>query len=173
MLLGDAPRWEDEILGGWTISGIPSWHSGLAFTATSNAYVAGFANNAPAIFNGNRAAIKVNRHKNSDGTVNLFSGDGSAANAAFSGPVGLNIGSRNNLRGPSAFGMDAGVAKSFALVADRVNMKFRADAFNVFNHPTFALPAADITDETGSPFGQINSTTGAPRVVQLALRVEF
>jgi len=73
--------------------------------------VAGFANNAPAIFNGNHAAIKANRHKNSDGSVNLFTGDGTAANAAFSGPVGLNIGSRNNLRGPSAFGMDAGLPR--------------------------------------------------------------
>jgi hypothetical protein len=173
MLLGAAPRWEDEILGGWTISGIPSWHSGVAFSATSNAYVAGFANNAPAIFNGNHAAIKANRHKNSDGSVNLFTGDGTAANAAFSGPVGLNIGSRNNLRGPSAFGMDAGVAKAFPLVTDRISMKFRADAFNVFNHPTFSLPASDITDETGSPFGQINSQANAPRVLQFALRVEF
>jgi hypothetical protein len=173
MLLGAAPRWEDEIVGGWTISGIPSWHSGVAFSATSNAYVAGFANNAPAIFNGNHAAIKANRHKNSDGSVNLFAGDGSAANAAFSGPVGLNIGSRNNLRGPSAFGMDAGVAKAFPLVTDRISMKFRADAFNVFNHPTFALPASDITDELGTPFGQINSQANAPRVLQFALRVEF
>jgi hypothetical protein len=173
MLLGAAPRWEDEILGGWTISGIPTWHSGVAFSATSNAYVAGFANNAPAIFNGNHAAIKANRHKNSDGSVNLFTGDGTAANAAFSGPVGLNIGSRNNLRGPSAFGMDAGVAKAFPLVTDRISMKFRADAFNVFNHPTFSLPASDITDETGSPFGQINSQANAPRVLQFALRVEF
>jgi hypothetical protein len=52
-------------------------------------------------------------------------------------------------------------------------MKFRADAFNVFNHPTFSLPASDITDETGSPFGQINSQANAPRVLQFALRVEF
>jgi hypothetical protein len=69
--------------------------------------------------------------------------------------------------------MDAGVAKAFPLVTDRISMKFRADAFNVFNHPTFALPASDITDETGSPFGQINGQANAPRVLQFALRVEF
>jgi hypothetical protein len=68
-----------------------------------------------------------------------------------------------------------GVAKTFPLVTDRVNMKFRADAFNVFNHPTFGPPNqlnSDITNTTGT-FGQINATTGAPRVLQLALRVEF
>ena len=71
-------------------------------------------------------------------------------------------------------GYDAGLAKTFALVEDRANLKFRADAFNVFNHPTFALPVGnDISHPERSPFGQINATTGTPRVVQLALRVEF
>ena len=105
-----APRWLDEAIGGWAVSGIPSWHSGLAFTAFSNAFVAGFANNAPAIFNGNRGAVQAHVHKNSDGTVNLFTSS-SAADATYSGPVGFTIGSRNNLRGPSAWGMDAGLAK--------------------------------------------------------------
>jgi hypothetical protein len=162
----------DELIGGWGISGIPTWHSGVAFTAVSNAYVAGYANDAPAIFSGNRAAIQPHVNKGSNGAVNLFS-NFTTATAAFSGPVGLNIGSRNNLRGPSAFGMNAGVAKKFPLVSDRVNLIFRADAFNVLNHPTFGLPNNDITDQTESPFGQINSTTGAPRVMQFALRVEF
>jgi hypothetical protein len=163
----------DELLGGWAVSGIPQWHSGLAFTAFSNAYVAGFANNAPGIFNGNRTAIAPHLHKASDGTVNLFTSS-SAADAAYSGPVGFTIGSRNNLRGPSAWGFDAGAAKTFPLAENRVNLKFRADAFNVFNHPTFALPSGtDITEESGIPFGQINATTGAPRVLQLAVRIEF
>ena len=168
-----APRWADELIGGWAISGIPSWHSGVAFSTVSNAFVAGYANNAPAIFSGNHAAVKAHVNKTSSGAVNLFS-DPTTANAAFSGPVGLEIGSRNNLRGPSAWAMDAGMAKTFPLVGDRVNANFRADAFNVFNHPTFAVPSGtDITGETGTPFGQINSTTGAPRVLQLALRIEF
>jgi hypothetical protein len=168
-----SPRWVDEVIGGWALSGIPQWHSGLAFTAYSGAFVAGFANNAPAIFSGSRATVAPHLHKESDGSVNLFS-DSSAALSAYNGPVGLTIGSRNSLRGPSAWGFDAGLAKTFPLVEDRANLKFRADAFNVFNHPTFALPAGnDITEPGGTPFGQINSTTGTPRVVQLALRIEF
>jgi hypothetical protein len=146
----------------------------VAYTAFSNAYVAGFANDAPAIFNGNRAAVQAHVHKNADGTVNLFSNP-TAASAAFSGPVGFNIGSRNSLRGPSAWGFDMGLAKTFALISDRLNLKFRADAFNVFNHPTFGAPIitnADI-NSSSAPFGQINATTGAPRVLQLALRLEF
>lgn len=168
-----APRWVDELVGGWALSGIPQWHSGLAFSAFSNAYVAGFSNDAPAIFNGNRGAIAPHLHKLADGSVNLFTSS-SAADSAYSGPVGFNIGSRNNLRGPSAWAFDAGLAKSFVLVQDRASLKFRADGFNVLNHPTFALPGGtDITESNGQPFGQINATTGAPRVVQLAVRIEF
>jgi hypothetical protein len=168
------PRWLDEIIGGWAVSALPSWHSGVAFTALSNAFVAGFANDAPATFNGNRSEVAAHVHKNPDGTVNLFSNP-ATADAAFSGPIGFQVGSRNSLRGPSAWGTDAGLAKTFPLILDRVNLKFRADAFNVFNHPTFGAPGsgnADIT-QSSAPFGQINGTTGAPRVLQLALRVEF
>jgi hypothetical protein len=169
------PRWLDEVIGGWNVSGQPLWHSGIAFTAFSNAFVAGFANNAPAIFNGNRAAVQAHVHKTAGKSVNLFT-DPVAADAAFSGPVGLNIGSRNNLRGPSYWGMDAGVAKTFPLVGDRIVAKFRTDAYNVFNHPAFNLPsmsASDITQQGGVPFGQINSQNGSPRVLQFALRIEF
>jgi carboxypeptidase family protein len=166
------PRWANEAVGGWTVAGIPSWHSGLAFTAFSNAFLAGFATNDPGIFNGNRGAVTPHLHKTSSGAVTLFANP-ATANASFAGPVGFQYGSRNNLRGPSAWGMDAGLGKSFA-AGERTSVKFRADAFNVFNHPTFALPSGtDISGSSGIPFAQINETTGAPRVVQLALRIEF
>ena len=48
-LAAGAPRWLDEIVGGWSVSGLPSVHSGNAYFATANAFVAGYANNAPAI----------------------------------------------------------------------------------------------------------------------------
>jgi hypothetical protein len=169
-----APRWLDEAIGGWAVSGIPSWHSGVAYTAFANAYLAGFANDAPPIFNGKRSLIHAHVHKNSDGSVNIYDNPTAAA-GTFSGPLGLEVGSRNNLRGPGAWGMDAGLAKTFPVVTDRVDMKFRADAFNVFNHPTFAAPTQtndDYTSTTGT-FGQVTSQTGTYRVLQLSLRLEF
>ena len=65
--------------------------------------------------------------------------------------------------------MDAGLAKAFPIF-DNVSLKFRADAFNVFNHPTFGTQNSDIT--SGS-FGQISYTSSSPRVAQFALRLEF
>ncbi len=172
------PKWGDEIIGGWMLSGIPTWHTGVAYNATSNAYVAGFANNAPATLVGPAALLKTKIHGGEGQPLKAFA-NSTAARAAFVGPVGLDIGSRNNLRGPGYFNMDLGLGKTFPLVGERVNLKFRCDAFNALNHPNFSLPSMDITQANGVLFGTITSTVVPPgsdlasRVLQLALRLEF
>jgi hypothetical protein len=174
----DVPKWINEVIGGWNVDGIPAWHSGTPFNATSNAFVAGYANNAPAVFIGTNGAIQNHLNRTSSGAVYEYSNP-NAVLAEFTGPVGFGIGGRNTLRGPGAFTFDAGLGKTFPVV-EKVNVKFRADAFNALNHPVFLNPISDITS---SQFGQITSTatsatngaftnTGA-RVMQFSLRVEF
>jgi len=51
-------------------------------------------------------------------------------------------------------------------------LKFRADAFNALNHPSFNTPSTDITESSGR-FGVISSTSSTARVLQGALRLEF
>ncbi len=175
---GNMPFWANEIVGGWDISALPSWHSGTAFSTTSSAFVAGYANNAPAILIGSYSDVKPHAHKQADGSVNLFSNQDKALNS-FEGPIGFQIGSRNNLRGPSYTNFDLGVAKAFPLHGDNVKLKFRCDAFNAFNHPNFDLPVTGNTDITGgSNFGKLTKTVVSPsgasaRVLQGALRLEF
>ena len=172
------PRLADEFIGGWSVSGIPSWHSGQAWSPLSNAFVAGFANDAPAIFNGDKNAVRRGIHKESNGSVSVFA-DPAAADAAFSGPIGLTLGSRNILRGPEYFNMDAGLAKTFALLPSRnINFKFRADAFNVLNHPNFddldyGSYGGQVNITATSNFGQLTGVTGDRRVLQLSGRIEF
>jgi hypothetical protein len=175
---GTLPLLADELVGGWSVSGIPSYHSGQAWSPLSNAFVAGFANDAPAIFDGDVNAVKRGIHKQANGSLTVFA-DPAAADAAFSGPVGLSIGSRNILRGPQFFNMDAGLAKTFALLPEKnINFKFRADAFNVFNHPNFddldyGSYGGEINITAASNFGQLTAINGAPRVLQLSGRIEF
>jgi hypothetical protein len=179
---GNIPFLLNEVIGGWDLSGITTWHTGIAFGTNSNAFVAGYSNDAPAIFNGDRVGVQAHVHKTASGQVNLFA-DPVRAQNDFTGPVGFNIGSRNNLRGPNYFDQDLGLAKTFPLVSDRVNLKFRADAFNALNHPNFALPSfaspPETFDITGGTFGQLTSMASIPggnygyRVMQFALRLEF
>ncbi len=165
------PTWANEIVGGWIVSGLPSWHTGNAYFAGANAFVAGYANNAPAILTGPIDDMKAKLHGGNGQPLVAYS-NLTAASADFTGPLGFEIGSRNNLRGPGYFDMDLGLGKTFPLW-ERVSLKFRGDAFDTFNHPNFATPCSDITD-ANCEFGIVGATTGtATRVLQVAARLEF
>lgn len=169
------PLWLDEITGGWTLSGMPTWHTGYPFFARSSAYVAGYSNNAPAVVTGNMSDLKVHVNKDSSGNVWLFK-DATKAVNSYEGPTGFEMGARNNLRGPSYFNFDLGLSKTFPLYKNSAHLKLRGDAFNVLNHPSFDIPTAntylDITQSSGN-FGQVNDTVSTSRVLQVALRLEF
>jgi hypothetical protein len=175
-----APFWLNEIIGGWDISAVPAIHSGNAIFASSNAFVAGYANNAPAILTGNIADFDSHVHKAANGTVWAFKKSDDSYVNDFEGPIGFKIGSRNNLRGPRYVNFDLGLAKTFPILPnERLNLKFRCDAYNAFNHPSFNPPSSssnennlDITESTGT-FGVITSTASTARVLQGALRLEF
>jgi carboxypeptidase family protein len=179
--LGTAPRWLDEAVGGWSISGLPSYRTGLAVTPYSDAFLASFDNGDPAIFTGNKSDLKTKVNvDHSTNTVYAFAGG--AAGAAkvlseFRGPIGIEYGQRNFVRGPGAFLFDAGLGKTFPIAQDKVNLKFRADAYNVLNHPAFGTPAMNIVTNA-SNYGQISGTTTSlaatgARVAQFSLRLEF
>ena len=84
---------------------------------------------------------------------------------------------RNFFRGPGRTNLDLALAKTTALT-ERVNVEFRVEGFNVFNHAEFANPDVNINSGT---FGQITTTdfgTGTTavhteRILQLALRLSF
>jgi Carboxypeptidase regulatory-like domain len=170
-LLSGAPLWLNEVVGGWSVSGLPSVHSGGAYFATANAFVAGYANNAPATLTGPISDLNIHINGGKGQPLYAFANP-TQANADYVGPVGFDIGSRNNLRGPGFFNLDLGLAKAFPIYGDRVVLKFRADAFNVLNHPSFGNPTVDITNQS-TQFGTITGTQSSPRVLQLALRLEF
>jgi hypothetical protein len=75
----------------------------------------------------------------------------------------------SNLRVDATNNVNLSATKDFR-IKEAMKLQFRADAFNLCNHPLFAAPTIGVT--SGS-FGQISSTTNAPRVVQLGLRLAF
>jgi hypothetical protein len=167
------PRWADELAGGWSVSGLPTWRSGYPYFAYSEAFVAGYSNNAPAVLTGNIGDLKTRPHKDSTGAVWMYK-DVSKSLDDYVGPTGFDIGSRNNLRDEHAFSLDLGLGKTFP-IHDRARLVFRCDAFNALNHPVFAAPGSDERDvtESSASFGQVTGTSSTPRVLQGALRFEF
>ena len=175
----NVPKYVDEAIGGWSVSGLPSYRSGLAVTAYSDAYLASFDNDDPAIFTGNKSDLKISPNKVGS-TVYGFKGGAAGSTAVqneFRGPLGLEYGQRNLLTGPTAVQFDAGLAKIFSIIDEKVNLQFRADFFNVLNHPVFGTQAVNIVGNAGT-FGQIAGTVGAApnagaRIGQFSLRLQF
>ena len=71
--------------------------------------------------------------------------------------------------GPDFVNSDFSVIKDFPLPRE-IGLNFRAEFFNLFNHPQYGMPINDI-NEPG--FGSVSSTVNNPRLVQLALKLSF
>ena len=76
-------------IGGWQISGLPTWQTGFPYYPNTTAYGAGYATLAPAILLGNHSAdVSSNPHKDPTSGRLLNFKDPSAAAADFTGPDG-------------------------------------------------------------------------------------
>ena len=78
---------------------------------------------------------------------------------------------RNCIIGPPQKNVDFTLGRMFKL-GERQNLRFRADFFNLFNHPSFANPAAPSVSAAGG-FAPITSTVGTPRLIQFSLKYSF
>jgi hypothetical protein len=96
---------------------------------------------------------------------------------AFAAPVGRNgtLG-RNTFYGPGAVNFDFSLFKTFTF-HERHNVQFRAEMFNIFNHPQFGNPVSSLTAESlfGASLATITTAEGfhTSRQVQFALRYSF
>jgi len=87
---------------------------------------------------------------------------------------------RNYLRNPAFWALNTAVQRSFPIY-EQLQLKFRADAFNIFNHPNLSNP---YTASLGSTFGELDGITtigaskalyamGASRSLQFSLKLQF
>ena len=86
-------------------------------------------------------------------------------------PGNLGDASRVPVVGPDFWNSDFSLIKQFALPRKDMGLNFRAEFFNLFNHPQFGMPNNDINQPSG--FGAVTSTVNNPRLVQLALKLTF
>ena len=97
--------------------------------------------------------------------------------------TGFGAGGRNLFRAPFQERFDVALAKQFK-ITERVNFQFRADFFNIFNHPSFDAPNNSVSLSNGgnpptfstpqnSTLGLIQHTIGSPRFIQLSIHLGF
>jgi hypothetical protein len=176
-----AHRW----LGGWQVSGIVSAQSGADFSVTDSAIDSNedsqFTDRA--VYTGSGNIANAIHHNVSPATGYLSTPDFAMLNSpALLCPASENLGlwcnvgemQRNSLVGPGFFDTDLGFAKVIK-INERASFKFEGNFFNIFNHPNFLPPDANLNDGT---FGKSLSTftnqqTGGPRITQLAVRFDF
>jgi hypothetical protein len=106
---------------------------------------------------------------------------------AFSIPSTIRQGTegRNDIAGFGLSQVDLSVGRTFP-VSDRMKVQFRADAFNILNHPNFMNPIADLDPTCGvvclGSSQMVNQglggliplfQEGGPRSLQLSLKFEF
>jgi hypothetical protein len=80
--------------------------------------------------------------------------------------------------GPRFVNTDFSILKDFPMsFREGMNLQFRAEFFNLFNHPQFFMGGIGDTGQqdinTPSSFGVINQTLNNPRLIQFALRLNF
>jgi hypothetical protein len=171
----------NAVLGGWSTSGILRYRTGFPFNTHTGTFPINFTQDAPAVFNGDRTAVRQGIHTDpTTGAIQFFASQ-DAALGAFSFPFGGDTGTRNPVHGPSFTNLDVAVYKSFPMPwSERQKLQFRWEAFNVFNHTNFGVPG-DPNSLTNSnnilqnpqAFGVITTTAGSARQMQFSLRYDF
>jgi hypothetical protein len=158
-----ANRLLNAVAGGWALSGIWTWQSGLPFSVTSG------VDNARTGTGGQLADVSgdpgLGGSRSRAEQVNKWF-DTSVFSPNAPGTFG-NSG-RNSLRGPRYATVDLGLQKTFP-IAGSVQTQLRVEAFNVLNNVNLGLPVSALNNGN---FGRIQSA-GDPRILQLALRVLF
>jgi outer membrane receptor protein involved in Fe transport len=171
----------DEIVGGWRASGVFQWHSGLPYTPVIQGSVADGVD--PGLTPSFSAGSTLYPEIVGNPTVSNPTISHWFNTAAFANPAGGTFGNtgRNTLIGPGFTDVDFSIGKEFSLhVREGMKLEIRADAFNVFNHPNFANPDADVgllsngqlADSAGGTISHTENYTGQ-RIVQLGLHFRF
>jgi len=161
---------ERTALGGWEISGVVSAQSGFPWSVTVPVDIARIGASS------SRASVTGNPNlSGSQRTPSRWFDTSVFVAPALMTPGQFGNSGRNILRGPGFQNWDLTLMKNFAL-GERANLQFRAESFNIFNHPNFTgLNTSVAFAANGSPtagFGAVNAA-GPGRTLEFGLKLRF
>jgi Carboxypeptidase regulatory-like domain len=153
----------DYILGNWQINSIFTWRNGQDFTVIDGADIANIGNT------GYERANQVGNPNLSNKTkAEWFN------TAAWAIPAQYTYGNggRNTLQYQRWINLDASVIRSFPIPIEQMHFEFRAEAFNLANHPIFGQPGNDLNSP--STFGSVQTNqANLNRILQVSGKIVF
>ncbi len=171
---GGISKVADYFIGGWQLTGIFRYNSGLP--AGQPFDDARWATNWNVQSN-TVATTDLQSSPTRTGDPNLFS-DPTSAFRSYRNAYPGEAGDRNILRDPSYITLDMGVYKNFK-ITEKQRLTLRLEVFNVANKQAFTgvsnfgLPLDPKLTTPPAEFGRFTAIQGSPRVTQFAIRYEF
>jgi hypothetical protein len=181
--------WMEKIVGGWTVTGIITAHTGFPFTPFYNVQVQGVPNSCGLVFaNSNYCNVRPAAFLGGTGSDMSNSGFEPGSNN-FSGPAtnffappDLTAGgippapgvARNSFRGPRYSQVDATLGKAFGLprlrvLGENAKLEFRANFYNLFNQLNLVpLGAQQIGNIQVDPVAHTQTVTGGNTAFAIA-----
>jgi len=168
---GNSSEAVNAILGGWEVDAIERAISGfpLFVVDSNNASGVNFQWNGNSL---NRPDMTCNPKLSHRTLQEWFN------TSCFAAPMAGELGnsSRAPISGPRFINTDMSFIKHVALPYESMRLDFRAEFFNIFNHPHFYLPGGSSgMQDIAAPatFGKVSQTLNDPRFIQLALKLTF
>lgn len=161
----------DVVAGGWQLGGIFTVEGGFPLSAACQDGATYQNTDGPCRPDATGVSPKLENRSparwfNPAAFVNRLE---APATGAFTGPYRYGNSQRNNLIGPGLIELDGSLFKSFK-PTERVKIDFRAEFFNLPNHPIFGQPNATVGSAN---FTRITATRLDARQIQLGLRLTF
>ncbi len=151
-----------RIFGGWQLSGITTFQSGLPFTVTQAGDVANFGGGT----GGQRPDRIGNPHEGRGGSLSRYFNTAAFRAVTQTGAIGT--AEVNGVRGPGINNFDISLFKNIA-VRESVRFQFGVETFNTVNHAQFEGVGGQIGATT---FGVVSSARD-PRVIQLRAKLSY
>jgi len=162
--------WRKWVIGGWSLSGITTFATGLPITLSENDDNSLIGANAAPVdvpnFSGGSVLADTNpRHGNQYFNSALFT---------LENPGQFGTSRRRFFHGPGLNNFDMALLKT-TKVTESKELQLRFEAFNAFNHAQFNNPDGLVNDgypDAGGTFGLVSSARPA-RILQLGLKFLF
>lgn len=187
LIAGNSSRWVDRFIGGFSLNGTFTWQDGLPWTpgyedSGQDNDIIGFLDRTGTSLQEGAGSLNKTTHKVQFFTPSpyVLQPPGQADNSfgAFARPAVATFGNigRNSFLGPGYVDTDLSVSKSIP-IKESLNLQFRADFFNLFNHVNLGQPDSCVDCQDGSA-GTISSIVSSQdgssmRRIMVSARLQF